>query len=175
MADGGLVAVACGLEKPGNVGAILRSADAAGVSAVIVADGGTDLFNPNCIRASLGTVFTQQVAAATSEQTRRWLAERGYTILAARLDGGEAYDKVDYRGNVALVLGSEAAGLSGVWTAPDVARSEAADARPCRQFERIGSRRGAVLRGAAADGDRRTPETGRAERVTAASGRRPAC
>ncbi len=70
VADGGLVAVACGLEKPGNVGAILRSADAAGVSAVIVADGGTDLFNPNCIRASLGTVFTQQVAAATSERTR---------------------------------------------------------------------------------------------------------
>jgi RNA methyltransferase, TrmH family len=118
--DGGLVAVACGLEKPGNVGAILRSADAAGVAAVIVADGGTDLFNPNCIRASLGTVFTQQVASATSEQTRRWLENRGYTILAARVDEGEAYDKVDYRGNVALVLGSEAAGLPGVWTAKDV-------------------------------------------------------
>ncbi|MEX2114054.1 MAG: TrmH family RNA methyltransferase [Pirellulales bacterium] len=121
VADGGLVAVLCGLEKPGNVGAILRSADGAGVAAVIVADAGTDLFNPNCIRASLGTVFTQQVAAAAAGDTLAWLRERGFKMFAARLDATNDYTAVDYRGNTAILLGSEAAGLGAAWHADDVA------------------------------------------------------
>jgi len=73
-----LVAVLVGIEKPGNVGAVLRSADGPGVSAVIVADGATDLYNPNCIRASLGTVFTMQVCGVTSDETIAWLREREF-------------------------------------------------------------------------------------------------
>ena len=113
--DGALVAVLEGLEKPGNVGAVLRSADAAGVSAVIVADGGTDLFNPNAIRASLGTIFTVPVAEATSEETLRWLNERKFTIFAARVDGAVLYTEADYTGSSAVVFSSESKGLSDLW------------------------------------------------------------
>ena len=82
-----LVAVLEGVEKPGNVGAVLRSADGAGVSAVIVADGGTDLYNPNAIRASLGTIFTVPVCEALRRETLAWLRKQGLRIYAARLDG----------------------------------------------------------------------------------------
>ncbi len=118
--DGSLVAVVCGLEKPGNVGAVLRSGDATGVAAVIVADGGTDLYNPNCIRASLGTIFTLPVCEAATAETIGWLRERKSKIFASRLDATRGYSDVDYRGNSAIVLGSEAAGLSQSWQAPDV-------------------------------------------------------
>lgn len=116
----GLIAVVCGIEKPGNVGAILRSADGAGVSAVIVADGGTDLFNPNCIRASLGTIFTQPIATASTAETLAWLRERGYRIFTARLDATQEYATVDYRGRTAIVLGGEAEGLPAAWHADDI-------------------------------------------------------
>ena len=110
-----------GLEKPGNVGAVLRSADAAGVSAVIVADAATDLYNPNCIRASLGTIFTLPVCQATTRRDARLApAARGYEIFAARVDASQSYTEVDYRGDAAIVLGSEASGLSDAWQAPDV-------------------------------------------------------
>jgi TrmH family RNA methyltransferase len=115
-----VVAVLVGLEKPGNVGAALRSADAAGLAAVIVADAGTDLYNPNCIRASLGTVFTQQVCESTSHQTVDWLRGRRSKVFAARLDATMLYTDVDYTGEVALVLGSEARGLGEPWAAADV-------------------------------------------------------
>jgi TrmH family RNA methyltransferase len=111
-----LVAILEGVEKPGNVGAVLRSADAVGVSAVIVADGRTDLFNPNAIRASLGTIFTLPVAEAESGETLAWLRERGFAIFAARVDGSVPYTEVDYRGPTAIILGSEAMGLSSVWS-----------------------------------------------------------
>jgi TrmH family RNA methyltransferase len=110
-----LVAVIEGVEKPGNLGAILRSADAAGVDAVISADGRTDLYNPNTIRASLGTVFRPNVCEATSTDTLRWLRDRGITIFAARPDADQLYTQVDMRGATAIVLGSEAAGLSAAW------------------------------------------------------------
>lgn len=110
-----LVAVLVGLEKPGNVGAILRSADAAGVGAVIVADGVTDLYNPNCIRASLGTVFGANVCEAMSDETIAWLTARGASIYTAQLDAQAEYADVDYRGEAAIVLGSEAQGLSDPW------------------------------------------------------------
>jgi TrmH family RNA methyltransferase len=120
LASGGLIGVMAGLEKPGNVGAVLRSADAAGVAAVIVADPHTDLFNPNCIRASLGTIFTMPVAQATAAEALAWLRARGVRMLAARVDAEQLYSEVDWHGDVAVVLGSEAAGLSDEWHASDV-------------------------------------------------------
>ncbi len=110
-----LVAVVEGVEKPGNLGAILRSADAAGVDAVVWADGRTDLFNPNVIRASLGTVFGKQVAAATTPDTIAWLLQQNLRIIAARPDANELYTSADFCGRIAMVLGSEAAGLSQAW------------------------------------------------------------
>lgn len=110
-----LVAVIEGVEKPGNVGAVLRSADAAGVSAVIVADGRTDLYNPNAIRASLGTIFTMPVCETTSEDCLAWLRDHRFAIVAARVDGSVPYTEADYRGPMAIVLGSEAEGLSSYW------------------------------------------------------------
>ena len=116
----GLVAVLEGVEKPGNIGAILRSADAAGVNAVIIADGGTDLFNPNTIRASLGVIFSMPIAVATSSATRRWLTSCGLAIFAARVDAERLYTEADYRGPTAFILGSEATGLSPEWRTADV-------------------------------------------------------
>lgn len=115
-----LVAVLEGVEKPGNVGAVLRSADAAGVSAVIIADGRTDLYNPNAIRASLGTIFSMPVCEAASSDVLAWLRERNFTIAAARVDGSVPYTQIDYRGPTAIALGSEAAGLSPIWSGNDI-------------------------------------------------------
>ncbi len=120
LPDNPRVAVLEGVEKPGNVGAVLRSADGAGISAVIVADGRTDLYNPNAIRASLGTIFSLPVCATTAAETLDWLRRRGMAIRAAVVQGSQPYDEVDYRGPTAIVLGSEAQGLSDTWHAPDV-------------------------------------------------------
>ncbi len=111
------LAVIEGVEKPGNLGAILRSADAAGVDAVIVADGRTDLFNPNAIRASLGTIFTVPLFEATAEETLDWLRRAKIELFAARVDGSVPYTQVDYSGPSAVVLGSEAHGLTEFWSA----------------------------------------------------------
>ncbi|HEV7225956.1 MAG TPA: RNA methyltransferase [Pirellulales bacterium] len=116
-----LVAVVESVEKPGNLGAVLRSADAAGVSAVIAAGRGVDLYNPNVIRASLGVVFTLPVAAATAEETRNWLVGRNIRIFAARVDAERLYTDASYTGAAAIVLGSEAAGLSDAWSGADIA------------------------------------------------------
>jgi len=115
-----LVAVIEGIEKPGNVGAVLRSADAVGVDLVVVADGRTDLFNPGTIRASLGTIFSVPVCEATTADVLAWLRRHRLTILAARVDGSMEYTEVDYRRGVAIALGSEATGLSDAWLADDV-------------------------------------------------------
>lgn len=115
-----LVAVLEGVEKPGNVGAVLRSADGAGLAALIVADARTDLYNPNAIRASLGTIFTIPVCSATSAETLDWLRAGRLAIYVARVDGSFPYTEADYRGPAAIVLGSEAAGLSQLWSADDV-------------------------------------------------------
>lgn len=119
-----LVAVLEGVEKPGNVGAVLRSADGAGISALIVVDGRTDLYNPQTIRASLGTVFSLPVCATTDDEAVAWLRQQGLAIFAARVDGAVPYTEADFRQAAAIVLGSEAAGLSAAW--------EAADVRPIR-------------------------------------------
>jgi len=110
-----VVGVVEGVEKPGNLGAIVRSADGAGINGIIVADTATDLFNPNIIRASIGTVFAVPVAVASSGDVLTWLRERDIAIVAARLDGSVDYSQADYSGAVAIALGSEARGLSDPW------------------------------------------------------------
>jgi TrmH family RNA methyltransferase len=115
-----LLAVLEGVEKPGNVGAVLRSADAAGVSALLLADARTDLYNPNTIRASLGTIFSMPVCQAAGADVLAWLRERGFRILAARPRGPMNYTQADYRGPTAIVLGSEAQGLAPLWSAADI-------------------------------------------------------
>jgi TrmH family RNA methyltransferase len=110
-----LVAVLEGIEKPGNIGAILRSADAAGVNAVVVADARSDLYNPNTIRASLGTVFRDNVCAANAPDALAWLRSKNFLIIAARPDAATLYTDIDLSGSTAIVLGSEAAGLTVAW------------------------------------------------------------
>jgi len=111
-----LIAVLEGVEKPGNIGAVLRSADGAGADAVIVADSRTDLFNPNTIRASLGAVFGPGVCAASSEEALDWLAALKVPTYAARVGAAKLYSEVDYRLGAAIVLGSEADGLTEKWS-----------------------------------------------------------
>jgi TrmH family RNA methyltransferase len=114
-----LVVVTEDVEKPGNVGAILRSADAVGASAVI-AVGGTDLFNPNVIRASIGTVFSMPVATGGASEVAGWLREHGLRIVASRVDAERLHVDADLHGSLAIVLGSEAVGLSEAWRSTDV-------------------------------------------------------
>jgi RNA methyltransferase, TrmH family len=116
-----LVAVLESLEKPGNVGAILRSADGAGIDAVIVVNPETDLFNPNTIRASVGTVFNKQVCVATVEETLAKLRDWNLSIIATRPDADRLYTEVDFRNGTAIVLGSEATGLTAAWDQTDIA------------------------------------------------------
>lgn len=111
-----LVVVLERVEKPGNLGAILRSADGAGADAVIVADSGTDLYNPNAVRASLGTIFSVPLAAAPSGDVRTFLRDHRMGVVTARLEAAEPPWHLDLRGPVALVLGAEASGLEGDWT-----------------------------------------------------------
>lgn len=115
-----LVAVIEGVEKPGNVGAVLRSADGAGVDAVVVAGPRTDLFNPNTIRASLGTVFGPNVCTADADETLTWLRRLEIRAYAARPDAKTLYTEADYRGRTAIVLGSEAEGLTARWCGENV-------------------------------------------------------
>jgi TrmH family RNA methyltransferase len=115
-----LVVVLEAVEKPGNLGAVLRSADGAGADAVIAADPRTDLFNPNAVRASLGTIFAVPVAAASSADVLEWLRANGIRIVTTRVGAPASYAVTDLRGPVAIVLGSEADGLSRVWDGDDV-------------------------------------------------------
>lgn len=115
-----LVVVTEDVEKPGNVGAILRTADAVGASAVI-AVGGTDLFNPNVIRASIGTIFSVPVATGSAADVAAWLRAAGVRIVASRVDASDLYVDAALTGSVAIVMGSEARGLSETWRGPDVA------------------------------------------------------
>lgn len=114
-----LIVVTEDVEKPGNVGAILRSADAVGADAVI-AVGGTDLFNPNVIRASVGTIFSVPVASGLATEVVAWLAAAGVRSVAARVDAADLHVDADLTGPLAIVLGSEANGLSDAWRAPGI-------------------------------------------------------
>lgn len=103
------------VEKPGNLGAILRSADAAGVDGVIVCDPLTDLYNPNLIRASIGAVFTVPVVACSSGECIAWLKENKIQILTAQLQDSSLYYDVDMTKATAIVMGTEATGLTQQW------------------------------------------------------------
>ena len=115
LPDPPLVLVLESVEKPGNLGAALRSADGAGVDAVIAAAPRTDLANPNVIRASAGTVFSVPVASAPSETVLAWLLAEGIRVVAAHVDAEHSYTNADLTGPVAVVLGAEDVGLSEVW------------------------------------------------------------
>ncbi|MEZ4729577.1 MAG: RNA methyltransferase [Caldilineaceae bacterium] len=110
-------AVIEGVEKPGNLGAILRTADAAGVDGVIVCAGATDVHNPNVVRASLGALFTVPIAEATTDQVIAWLQQHRIRIVAATPEGLINYTIPDYTAPVAVVMGSEAYGLAPAWFA----------------------------------------------------------
>ena len=110
-----LIAVLEGVEKPGNLGAVIRSADGANVSAVFVADGRTDVYNPNSIRASVGTVFSLPVFAESAANIHQWLVEHNLKILTADANGSCEFSVVDLTKPTAIVLGSEAEGLSSMW------------------------------------------------------------
>jgi len=107
-----------GAEKPGNLGAILRTADAAGVDGLIFTGdeaAGTDIHNPNVIRASLGAIFTVPVIPATASEAITWLRDQGIRIVATTPEADEAYTAVSLTGPIAIVLGSEAFGLGNNW------------------------------------------------------------
>ncbi|MFN2396019.1 MAG: TrmH family RNA methyltransferase [Bacteroidales bacterium] len=103
------------VEKPGNLGAILRTADAANADAVIVCDPKTDIFNPNVIRSSLGCVFTRQIAVCTAEQLIDWTSEQSIKICIASVQSQENYFEKDLTQGIAFVFGTEAHGLSEIW------------------------------------------------------------
>jgi TrmH family RNA methyltransferase len=110
-----LVLIAEDLEKPGNLGTILRTADAAGVDAVITCDPKTDLNNPNVIRSSIGTLFFIPVAEASTEETLQWLARKNIRSVAAVPGAGQEYTEIDMRRGTAIVVGAEDEGLSDTW------------------------------------------------------------
>lgn len=110
-----LIVVLEAVEKPGNLGAILRSADAARADAVIVCDPLTDLYNPNLIRASIGAIFTVPTVAASSADAIDFLKERGIQILTAQLQDSSLYYDVDMTRGTAIVMGTESTGLTDIW------------------------------------------------------------
>jgi RNA methyltransferase, TrmH family len=110
-----LVLACAGLEKPGNLGAILRTADAAGVAAVIAADPVTDWGNPNVVRASKGTLFSVPVASASGAEVLAWIAARGLQIVAATPDATRLVTDADLTRPTVIAVGAEQAGLPAVW------------------------------------------------------------
>lgn len=115
LPDRPLILVVEAIEKPGNLGALYRSADGAGVDAVILASPQTSPFHPNAIRASMGTVFNVATAIAESAEVARWLLERNFATWLASPAATHAYTEIDFREASAVVFGSEAFGLSGEW------------------------------------------------------------
>src|SRR6185295_1549853 len=110
-----LYIIAEGIEKPGNLGTILRTADAAGASGVIVVDRCTDIYNPNVVRASVGTLFTLPVVETTTDEALKWLQQHHIHILAATPHAEKLYTDVDMTAPVAICMGREQIGLSDRW------------------------------------------------------------
>ena len=110
-----LILVAEAPEKPGNIGALLRTADAANADAVLIANPKTDMFNPNIIRSSVGCVFTSKIATATTSEIIAFLKEHKIAIFGAALQASVAYHTMDFTGASAIVVGTEATGLSNEW------------------------------------------------------------
>lgn len=110
-----LIIVLEGVEKPGNLGAILRTTDAAGVEAIFLCDARTDLYNPNAIRASLGCVFSQTIIECSSRQAIDWLKGRGIPSYSASPDTPHLYFDADFSNASAIAFGTEDKGLSNIW------------------------------------------------------------
>lgn len=110
-----LLVIAESIEKPGNLGTIIRTSDGAGAHAVIVCDKCTDIDNPNVIRSSIGTLYSLPVAEATTEETLSWLKEKNIQILSATPHTDRLYTDIDYTKGTAIVLGTEQYGLSKKW------------------------------------------------------------
>ncbi len=110
-----LVLIAEAPEKPGNIGALLRTADAANIDAVIIANPKSDLYNPNIVRSSVGCLFTRQIATGTSEEVIAFLKENQIAFYSATLQNSNEYHKVDYTTPTAIVVGTEATGLTEIW------------------------------------------------------------
>ena len=107
-------------EKPGNLGAALRTADAAGATAVLVSDPISEIWNPNAIRASLGAMFTVPIAVSSSVDLRKWLGERSICCYAARTENGSDYSQVHFARKSAIIIGSEAYGLEDRWKSEEI-------------------------------------------------------
>lgn len=107
--------IAESIEKPANLGSILRAADGAGAQAVIVCDAATDLFNPDVVRASVGTFFSLPTLESSSAATFHWCRQHGIQTVAATPEAEQLYTQIDLRGSLALVVGSEQYGLSPLW------------------------------------------------------------
>jgi TrmH family RNA methyltransferase len=110
-----LILILESVEKPGNLGAVLRTADAARLDAVIVCDPLTDIYNPNVIRSGVGCVFSQQVVACTTAEAQQWLREKNIHTFAAELQASSPYHQHNYLGATAFVMGTEADGLTKNW------------------------------------------------------------
>ena len=110
-----LILVLESIEKPGNIGAMLRTADAANIDAVILANPKSDLYNPNIVRSSVGCLFTNQIASGTTEEVIAFLKEKNIHFYSATLQNSNEYHKVDYSTPTALVVGTEATGLTQIW------------------------------------------------------------
>jgi TrmH family RNA methyltransferase len=110
-----LIVVMEAIEKPGNIGAMLRTCDAAKVDAVIIANPKTDLYNPNIVRSSVGCLFTNQIATASTEEVIAYLVKNKINFYSATLQNSTAYHTQNYTLPTALVVGTEATGLSPLW------------------------------------------------------------
>ncbi|MET2984649.1 TrmH family RNA methyltransferase [Aureibaculum conchae] len=110
-----LILVAEAPEKPGNIGALLRTADAANVDAVLIANPKTDIYNPNIIRSSVGCVFTNQIATGSTSEIIKFLKQHNINIYCAALTASKQYQALDYTKKSAIVVGTEATGLSEEW------------------------------------------------------------
>ena len=115
LGENPLIIVLESVEKPGNLGAVLRSADAGGADAVIVCDPLTDLYNPNLIRSSIGAIFTVPCVACNSAECIDFLKARGIKIFTAQLQDSKLYYDTDFRGGSAIVMGTESTGLTDIW------------------------------------------------------------
>jgi RNA methyltransferase, TrmH family len=112
LSNNPLILVAEGLEKPGNLGALLRTADAANIDAVIIANPKSDMYNPNIIRSSVGCLFTRQIAVASTEEVVNYLKEKNINIYCATLQDSTEYHVQNYNQPTALVVGTEATGIT---------------------------------------------------------------
>ena len=115
LSDNPLILVAEAPEKPGNIGALLRTADAANLDAVIIANPKSDLYNPNIVRSSVGCLFTNQIATGTSDEIIAFLKEKKINFYCATLQNSTSYHTQDYTTPTALVVGTEATGLTQEW------------------------------------------------------------